>query len=242
MKRILNKVEITMRYIKNLLTVFSAASLLVACSAEGDNPGREYAPNMYHSVAYEPYSQITEWDAGRWLTSIEYDPRLTWYQKEEKHDKGHAEFFNSNTSNPHWMNMRMPPANTVSRNPQGWLPYSIPNDSTGLRLSNRLVNPLEQSDAIIAQGKILYDTYCDHCHGAKGLGDGKVAEGVTVDGIEKKAYAGVANLTGDALKNISEGHIFHVITYGKGLMMQHGSQITPEERWKIARFVKTLQK
>jgi mono/diheme cytochrome c family protein len=105
-----------------------------------------------------------------------------------------------------------------------------------------LQNPLEQSDAIVAQGKILYDTYCDHCHGAKGTGDGKVAQGVTVDGVEKKAYAGVANLNGDALKNITEGHIFHVITYGKGLMMPHGSQIVPEERWKIARYVKTLQK
>ena len=88
----------------------------------------------------------------------------------------------------------------------------------------------------------MYDTYCDHCHGPKGQGDGKVAQGVTVDGIEKKAYAGVANLTGDALKNITEGHIFHVITYGKGLMMPHGSQISTEDRWKIAHYVKTLQK
>ncbi len=224
-----------MRSIKTLVSIFASAALLAACSASGDNPGREYAPNMYHSVAYEPYSQITDWDAGRWLTSIEY-------AAPKGKETGHGEFHNSNLFNPHRMNMRMPPANTVARNPQGWLPYSLPNDSTGLRLSNRLVNPLEQSDAIIAQGKVLYDTYCDHCHGAKGQGDGKVAQGVTVDGIEKKAYAGVANLTGDALKNISEGHIFHVITYGKGLMMPHGSQISTEDRWKIARYVKALQK
>jgi mono/diheme cytochrome c family protein len=224
-----------MGYIKNLLMGVSAAALLSACSAEGDNPGREYAPNMYHSVAYEPYTQITDWEAGRWVTSIEY-PAFGDYKE------GHAEYFNSNMLNPHGMNMRTPPPNTVSRNPQGWLPYSLPNDTVGLRLSNRLQNPLEQSDAIIAQGKVLYDTYCDHCHGPKGGGDGKVAQGVTVDGVEKKAYAGVANLNSDALKNISEGHIFHVITYGKGLMMPHGSQITPEERWKIARYVKTLQK
>ena len=230
-----------MRHIKSLLIGLSVASVLAACSANGDNPGTEYAPNMYHSVAYEPYTQITDWDAGRWLTSIEY-PVF------DKYGDGHAEFFNTNMLNPmksqrgFAMNMRMPPANTVSRNPQGWLPYSLPNDSTGLRLSNRLTNPFEQSEGIIAQGKVLYDTYCDHCHGAKGLGDGKVAQGVTVDGVEKKAYAGVANLTGDALKNISEGHIFHVITYGKGLMMPHGSQINPEERWKISSYVKSLQK
>ncbi len=55
-------------------------------------------------------------------------------------------------------------------------------------------------------------------------------------------YPGVANLQGDAYKNITEGHIFHVITYGKGLMGAHGSQVSEEDRWKIAMYVKELQK
>jgi mono/diheme cytochrome c family protein len=224
-----------MRFIQSLFIGLSAATLLASCGAEGNNPGREYAPNMYHSVAYEPYTQIDDWDAGRWVTSIEY-PKI------KGEDEGHGEYFNSNVLNPHFMNMREPAPNTVSRNPQGWLPYSLPNDSTGLRLSNRLVNPLDSGAAVLAQGKVLYETYCDHCHGAKGAGDGKVATGVTVDGKEKKAYAGVPNYKADALKNISEGHIFHVITYGKGLMKPHGSQVSPEDRWKIARYVKSLQK
>jgi mono/diheme cytochrome c family protein len=100
---------------------------------------------------------------------------------------------------------------------------------------------------MIAGGKILYEIYCDHCHGATGTGDGKVAAGVTVEEpgrgqVQKGTYNGVANLKGDALKNISEGHIFHVITHGKGLMWAHGSQISVEDRWKIAKYVKTLQK
>jgi hypothetical protein len=237
-----------MRFVKNLFLGLSIAALLSACGAGDDDQGTEYAPNMYHSVAYEPYSQILDWDAGRWLTSVDYPkvdkgfPRFP-----DGKENGHAEFFNSNMLNPNQMTMREPAPNTVPRHPLGWLPYSIPDDSTGLILSNRLVNPLDTLPAFITEGKILYDTYCDHCHGAKGKGDGKVAEGVTINHpvqgkIEKKSYAGVANLTGDALKNISEGHIFHVITYGKGLMKPHGSQVTPEERWKIARYVKTLQK
>jgi mono/diheme cytochrome c family protein len=185
---------------------------------------------MYHSVAYDPLTQITDEDAGRWLTSIEYPD-------------DHAEFFNSNKLNPNHMNMRVPPKNTVKRNPQGWLPYRIPKDSLEYA-AKVLKNPLDSSAAILADGKILYETYCDHCHGPKGKGDGKVAEGVDKeDGSGKKsAYAGVANLTSDALKNVSEGHIFHVITNGKGLMWAHGSQVSPEDRWKIAKYVKTLQK
>ena len=218
-----------MRLLKSFLIGITGVTLLASCGAGGEDPGTEYAPNMYHSVAYEPYSQITDKDAGRWLTSIEYPDN-------------HAEHYNSNNFNPHRMNMREPAPHTVKRNAFGWLPYRLPNDSTGLRLSNRLKNPLDSTAEVVASGKALYEMYCDHCHGGKGKGDGKVASGVTVDGKEKSAYAGVANLTADAYKGLSEGHIFHVITYGKGLMWPHGSQISPEDRWKIAKYVKTLQK
>jgi mono/diheme cytochrome c family protein len=224
-----------MRLLKSISIGFAAVVLLASCGSGGEDQGTEYAPNMYHSVAYEPYSQITDWDAGRWLTSIDYP-------NDPAHGSGHAEFYNSNIFNPHRMNMREPAPNTVRRNAQGWLPYRLPNDSTGLRLADRLKNPLDSTTQVIAEGKALYEMYCDHCHGPKGAGDGKVAQGVTVDGTEKGAYAGVPNYKSDALKNITEGHIFHVITYGKNLMWPHGSQISPEDRWKIAKYVKTLQK
>jgi mono/diheme cytochrome c family protein len=231
MKRVLNNyyTVLTMHITKHLFIGVAAAALLTSCGAGGDNPGTEYAPNMYHSVAYEPYTQITDKDAGQWLTSIEYED-------------GHGEFYNSNSLNPHRMNMRMPPANTVSRNKNGFLPYRIPKDSLQIA-ATKLVSPFAEDDqAILAEGKVLYEIYCDHCHGAKGEGDGKVAEGVVVDGVQRTGYAGVANLKGDAFKNISEGHVFHVITMGKGLMQSHASQISPEDRWRIARYVNSLTK
>lgn len=220
--------KITMRQTATLFIALTVAALLTSCKAGGDNPGLEYSPNMYHSVAYEPYTQITDPDAGRWLTSIEYED-------------GHAEFFNSNLLNPHRMNLRLPPPNTVSRNKYGLLPYRLHKDS--LEIAAQLESPLEGQDEtqILADGRALYVMYCNHCHGPKGEGDGKVAQGVTVDGVERSAYAGVANLKGDAYKNITEGHIFHVITLGKGLMAPHGSQISQIDRWKIAHYVKTLQ-
>jgi mono/diheme cytochrome c family protein len=224
-----------MQLIRNMVIALSGLTILAGCGASGDNPGREYAPNMYHSVPYDPFTQITDEDAGRWVTSIDY-PDMP------GDDEGHAEYFNSNMFNLNRMNMRRPPANTVKRNAQGWLPYRLPNDSTGLRMADRLRNPLDSSAQVVAAGKALYEMYCDHCHGAKGAGDGKVAQGVTVDGHQKSAYAGVPSYQSDALKNITEGHIFHVITYGKNLMWPHGSQIEPEDRWKIAKYVKTLQR
>lgn len=206
-----------MRYILLLIVGISATTFLAGCKAGGDNQGREYAPNMYHSVAYEPLTQITDKDAGTWVNSL---------------DNGRGEFYNSNEYNPFRMNMRLPAPNTVRRNAHGWLPYRLTNDSTGLRLANSLVNPFEATPAILGQGKMMYEINCKHCHGAKGAGDGKVAD----------KYPGVANLTGDAIKGVTEGHIFHVITYGKGLMGAHGSQVSEEDRWKIAKYVKELQK
>lgn len=193
------------------------AVVLAGCKAGGDYQGLEYAPNMYHSVAYEPLTQITDEGYGVLVNSL---------------DNGRGEYYNTNKFNPFGMNMRLPAPNTVRRTANGWLPYRGVNDTTGLRLANRLVNPLAETPALLDQGKLLYEINCKHCHGAKGAGDGKVAD----------KYPGVANLTGDAIKGVTEGHIFHVITYGKGLMGAHGSQVSEEERWKIARYVKQLQK
>jgi len=206
-----------MQFIKTFLMGASAAAVMAGCTAHDDNPGKEYAPNMYHSVAYEPLSQITDENAGNIVNSL---------------DARTGEFFNSNKYNPHRMNMREPAPHTVKRNAFGFLPYRIANDTVGLRKANNLVSPFETTPEIIAEGKMLYSFYCQHCHGAKAGGDGKVSE----------KYAGVANLKGDAYKNITEGHIFHVITYGKGLMGAHGSQVSQEDRWRIAKYVKELQK
>ena len=44
------------------------------------------------------------------------------------------------------------------------------------------------------------------------------------------------------LKDLPEGKMFHTLTYGKGAMGSHASQLTKVERWKVIAFVKKLQK
>ena len=219
----------------NLLLGVSSAVLLAGCKAGGDYQGLEYAPNMYHSVAYEPLTQITDYDAGWYFNALDSGNRV-------------GEFYNSSPYHPYHsveghINLRMPPKHTVRRNVHDWLPYRGTNDADGLTNADKLINPIKDTTAVVLeQGKVLFETYCKHCHGAKGGGDGKVAQGVKIDGVDHSMYPGVANLKGDAYKNLTEGHIFHVITYGKGLMGAHGSQVSEEDRWKIAKYVKQLQK
>ena len=124
------------------------------------------------------------------------------------------------------MNMRMPVPNTVPRDRQGILPYRLRvADLEGAAL---VENPIEVDDQVLAEGRELYVQYCSSCHGTGGEGDGKVGE----------VIGGVANLKGGAYINLPEGHIFHVITHGKGRMGAHGSQITADRRWKIVHYVK----
>lgn len=206
---------------------------LVGCEAQGDYQGLEYAPQMYHTIPYEPLTQITEETSGTWLSSREDDL---------------GEFYNSNPYNPYGMNERTPPANTVRRNTTGYddygaqstaerkrelalyLPYEIPADSLALA-ARTLKNPLEDTEAVVQEGQQLYAKFCYPCHGGAGQGDGPVG----------KVYKGVPAYNKGTYRDMTEGHIFHVITWGKGRMNAHGSQMEIPDRWKIVRYVQTLQ-
>lgn len=204
-------IKYKLRFIIGLLGLVIMAS----CGAGKDDPGKEYAPNMYHAVPYEPLKQIKDVNAGNWVSSLE---------------NGQGEYFSSNTINPDSMNMREPVANTVPRVKGGYLPYRVPKDSITWAAAN-VKNPLDSTQAIINDGKELYRQFCSHCHGNTGKGDGKVG----------KVYVGVPSYSARPVKNYSEGHIFHVITHGIRRMGAHESQLSIEERWKIVRYVQELQ-
>src|SRR5260221_12985056 len=98
----------TMQVIKKVMMGVSAAGLLAGCQGKGDYAGREYAPNMYHSVAYEPLTQITDEKAGRWVNAL---------------DNGRGQYFNSIKYNPFHINIREPSSKTLPLQPPHWLPY-----------------------------------------------------------------------------------------------------------------------
>jgi mono/diheme cytochrome c family protein len=133
----------------------------------------------------------------------------------------------SNVLNPGGLNMRVPAGGTIAR---GKLAYynHIPKDSVEIAAA-RLKNPLRATQVNLDEGQVLYTRFCAPCHGAEGLGDGLVGQ----------KFLGVANLTQDRLKEVPLGHIYHVITNGRGRMMPHGTQLNPEERWKITMYVRT---
>ncbi|NNC64827.1 MAG: c-type cytochrome [Gammaproteobacteria bacterium] len=40
-------------------------------------------------------------------------------------------------------------------------------------------NPFESSEEAVAEGRQLYATHCQLCHGSEGLGDGQIADSLT---------------------------------------------------------------
>jgi mono/diheme cytochrome c family protein len=40
-------------------------------------------------------------------------------------------------------------------------------------------NPYESSEETVAEGRQLYATHCELCHGSEGLGDGQIADSLT---------------------------------------------------------------
>lgn len=126
----------------------------------------------------------------------------------------------------------LPPDGTI---PRGFTPFPYENTAQGDSLASKFwMNPLEHSDAVEDEGKFLYTRYCVYCHGDKGDGNGKLVESGKY-GSQPPNYA-------TRLKEglLTDGHVYFVITYGIRNMGSHGSQLEPNERWKVVEYVQRL--
>ena len=122
-----------------------------------------------------------------------------------------------------------PVAGTIARG--GHPAYDIANTNEGYELAKTtLTNPLEVTEANLANGKAMYDIYCATCHGKNGDGNGVLSQ--------RDKFSGIPNYKD---RDINSGSIYHVIMHGKNLMGSHASQITYTERWQIVQYVEKLR-
>jgi mono/diheme cytochrome c family protein len=112
------------------------------------------------------------------------------------------------------------------------MPYSIPNTPEGYESSSALKNPLSLSPELLVQGKDLYTKFCVHCHGDAGNGDGSL--------VKNGKFPSPGTYVSKLATGLNEGKMFHSITYGKGLMGQHASQLDKKERWILVHYVSDL--
>ncbi|GGE08850.1 cytochrome c [Sphingobacterium cellulitidis] len=205
---------------KNFLgTVCVAVALTAVVSSCGDgttrSAGWEFSRNMYDPIAFNP-------------------------------DQPNKNFKNNITA-------QTPPQGS---NPIGFDRFDYGNsveeyERAGLELKNPIVvNPTH-----LKEGEALYLTYCAVCHGKEGAGDGTITKDREVeDSRGKRALenfppppsyqksAGTPSSRGGQMSELTDGKIYHTITYGYNAMGSHASQLSPEERWKVVMYVHELQK
>jgi mono/diheme cytochrome c family protein len=131
----------------------------------------------------------------------------------------------------------LPVTGTVARGEV--LSYHLTNDSAGLTAANALRNPLDTA-AVTAvamkEAERLYLINCGICHGDKLDGNGPL-----FNGGNGPYPAAPKNLTAADSKAFSDGHYYHVITFGKGQMGSYASQLNPEQRWWVIKYIRSKQ-
>lgn len=121
--------------------------------------------------------------------------------------------------------------------------YSYDDSQEGYELAkSNLTTPsiyqldsvIEKREAQIEAAKELYSIFCSACHGEKGDGLGKL--------VQNEKILGVPSYASSARPGLTDGSIYHVLQYGKGIMGSHASQMTQEERWMVSNYVLLLRK
>jgi mono/diheme cytochrome c family protein len=130
----------------------------------------------------------------------------------------------------------LPVNGTVARGES--LPHHLTGDSAGIMAAEQMKNPLDSTAAgnkmALKEAERLYLVNCGICHGSSLKGDGPL----TYSG----AYVPVpADFTSAKIKEFSDGHYFHVITFGIRTMGSYASQLTPEQRWWIIKYIRSKQ-
>ena len=149
-------------------------------------------------------------------------------------DMAQSAAYETYTPNPNFADgktMRNPVEGTI---PLGYEPYLYEkNDTDRVEAGLALVNPYEPNAKNLERGKQVYAVYCTSCHGEKGDGKGYLY-------TSGKYPFPPKTLLSDKIKNAPAGEIYHVVAVGFGVMPQHGSQVRPEDRWKVAMYVKNV--
>ncbi len=90
--------------------------------------------------------------------------------------------------------------------------------------------PITQAD--LNRGRERYNIYCTPCHDYTGSGRGMIVQ---------RGFPQPPSLHVDRLRQAPVGHFFDVMTNGFGNMYSYAARVTPEDRWRIAAYIRALQ-
>lgn len=96
--------------------------------------------------------------------------------------------------------------------------------------ANEFPFPITRQD--LERGRQRFNIYCSPCHDYTGSGHGVVVQRGL---LQPPSYHSAK------LLNAPVGHFFEVITNGFGQMYSYAGRVAPDDRWRIAAYIRALQ-
>ncbi len=115
--------------------------------------------------------------------------------------------------------------------PEGTLPIAGAERPLTESEAEAMPNPVEPTPESLARGKLLFETYCQVCHGAGGKGDGPVG----------KKWLFPPDITAPSVVEHGDGRYYSVISYGGMTMPQYSEMLSSRDRWAVIRYIRKLQ-
>src|ERR1700677_4844228 len=92
--------------------------------------------------------------------------------------------------------------------------------------------PFPVTVEVLKRGEERFNIYCTPCHSRVGNGLGAIVD---------RGYKPAANLHDQVRTTEPLSHYFYVMTHGYGAMPDYSAQLTPEDRWAVAAYIRALQ-
>ena len=124
--------------------------------------------------------------------------------------------------------------NTVARgelHEDSYFYTGVVQGANGYREEKDLM-PLPVTMEVLERGQERFNIYCTPCHSRVGNGLGMIVE---------RGYKPAANLHDQVRRAQPLSHYFYVMTHGYGAMPDYSAQLTPEDRWAVAAYIRALQ-
>jgi cytochrome c553 len=97
-------------------------------------------------------------------------------------------------------------------------------------VANEFPFPITRAD--LERGRERYNIYCTPCHDYTGTGNGMIVQ---------RGFPHPPSYHIDRLRQAPVGHFFEVMTDGFGAMYSYAARVSPEDRWRIAAYIRVLQ-
>lgn len=94
------------------------------------------------------------------------------------------------------------------------------------------VFPFPITRADLERGRERFNIYCTPCHDVTGSGRGMIV---------LRGFPQPPSFHIDRLRQAPPGHFFDVMTNGLGVMYSYAARVSPEDRWRIAAYIRALQ-